>query len=230
MKKSVLLAAGVCLLSGMTAFAEPVTSVNAVGVTKLDLPAGFSMLACPFSAVGGQALSLDEMFGTNNVPHGSYVFLWVPGSPGSYLMYIILDGVWYNFNSGDPSGADKILRGEGFWVYTPTPVSNLSLAGQVPDSVSGTNTVDLTVGYHLLSFAFPQEIPVSQSGLVANEGDYLFKFAGGIYTMYIYLGGGWYDFNSGDGPLDITLKPNEGFWYYSTVANTWTQKKTYTWP
>jgi hypothetical protein len=228
MKKSVLLMAGVCLLSGMTAFADPVTSVNAVGVTKVDLPVGFSLLACPFNAVGGQGLSLDEMFGTS-LPDLSAVFVYVNGT--GYVSYYYYAGDGWRDDGANPVGSSKVLRGEGFWVYTPEVVSNLALSGEVPASAVGTNRIDLVQGFQLVSFAFPQDVAVGDSGLNPRDLDVVFKYINGAYvSFYYYDGDGWRD--DGANPVDLTFRPNEGFWYMSEAAatNTWEQKKTYTWP
>lgn len=228
MKKSVLLAAGVCLLSSMAAFADPVTSVNAVGVTRVNLPAGFSMIAVPFNAVGGQGLTLDQLFGTN-LPDSTYVFTFVAGS--GYVNYQYIDGMgWLNDNS-EPSGDSKILRGEGFWVYLYNAASNVALSGEVPASAVGTNKVDLIPGFQMISYAFPQEMAIADCGLVPHDSDYIFKFLNGGYVNYQYIDGiGWLDDNSE--PVNITFKPNEGFWYlsYASGTNTWLQTKTYPWP
>jgi len=226
MKKSVLLAAGVCLLSSMTAFADPVTSVNAVGVTKVNLPVGFSMIACPFNAVGAaQGLSLDEMFGTN-LPDGATIFVY--DAVSGYVLYQYYTATGWVDDGGLPAGTSKILRGEGFWVYAPS-AANISLAGEVPSSANGTNQIDLLNGFQLVSFSFPQEINILDSGLVPHENDTIFVYNSGGYILYQYYASmGWVD----DGGLsaNIIFKPNQGFWYLSYGSNTWNQSKTYTWP
>ncbi len=230
MKKTGLLIAGVCLLSGMVAWsADPVTSVNAVGVTKLNLPAGFSLIACPFNAVGGQFLTMDEMFGTS-LPEGAYVYPYVVGT--GYGRYVFLDGTWFDAESGNPAGTEKIMRGEGVWVYSESAVSNFVMAGEVPASSIGTNRIHLVEGFQVLAFAFPQEMALSASGLTPSEGDYLFKWFDGNYRRYVAFDGLWYDAEVGGDPVDVVLGQNEGFLYYSTSlsTNTWNQIKTYQWP
>jgi hypothetical protein len=200
-----------------------------VGVAKLDLPAGLSLIACPFNAVGGNALSIDEVFG-QSLPDSTLVYVWVPSdSVGSFITYEKVEGSWYDDN-GDPRGSDPILRGEGFWVYTSVAVSNVTLAGEVPAAAAGTNRVELVPGMQIVSFGFPQQMTFGDSGLNPTQGDVINKWINGQFVTLEFNDGAWYD-QFGD-PVDLQFNPTEGFWYnsFSSTTNTWDQKKTYIWP
>jgi hypothetical protein len=235
MKKTALMVASVCLLSGMVAWSagpDPVTSVNAVGVAKVEIPEGFSLIASPFSQVGGSSLTVNEVVGTS-VVDGTTLWFFMPES-GIYFSYTfsLLDGGWVD-DGGYYAGTNKILRGEGFWIQSLTNMS-LSLAGEVPSAnTAPTTTVTLVPGFTLFGFAYPSSTTLTAT-LNATEGDTIWRYssASGIYSSYTYspLDGGWVD--DGGNVADIKLNMGEGAWYQSLSEsnNIWNQVRPYQWP
>lgn len=189
-------------------------------------------MSTPFSQVGGLALSVDEALGTN-VPDGTTLWFFVPES-GRYFYYLFstFDGGWTD-EDGNLCGANKILRGEGFWVQAVTNMT-VSFAGEVPSAATApTTTVTIIPGFTLIGHAYPAST-VLNSSLSPVDGDTIWRYstATGRYSYYLYstFDGGWTD---EDGNLsDVKLNVGEGAWYQSVSASTnvWSQVRPYTWP
>jgi len=224
---SAVVAGGILAASLVVQAQAQVYSVNAVGYTKVDLSKGFSLISLPFNNVGGAAQSLDDAFGTNFIDSAA-VYLYVPGT--GYLVATYFAGFgWYD-DSFQPCGTNKILRGEGFWVYSPS-VTNVVLAGEVPGASNATNSIGLVSGYQLVSFAYPVSLSLTNSGLTPSDSDMILQSVGGTYQTATYFAGfGWYDdsFN----PVDVTLQVGKGYWYRSAAASPtpWVQTKPYSFP
>lgn len=228
MKKIGLFVSSLMLAGSLAMAADPVYSVNSVGYMKVMLPAGYSLIGSPFNSVGGAPLTLNGVFGTN-VVDSTYVFIYVPGS--GYVSYNYVDPTGWQDDNGVPAGDAQILRDDGFWVYAPASMT-ATIAGEVPGSSQGTNTVALVPGYQLLAFAYPATVSAASSGLNPTDSDYIFKWSTNqSYVTYQYVDPtGWQDDNGT--PVDVKFGPGDGFWYYSVSSstNTWNQVKPYVWP
>lgn len=235
--KKVIATACAALLAGTIAWGANVYSVNAVGYVKKDLPAGYSLLSTPFSAVGGTAIDLQTLLGS--VPEDTAVFFSVPGGGYDTFVYLSWAGGWVNATTFAAAGGEKVLRGESFWIQLPS-ATTLSLAGEVPGAQDATNKINLIQGYQLVASAYPAATVVANSGsptggLTPNTDDviYIPKTTGSGYDTYVYLDylGGWLDAVSYS-PATISFAPASGGWYNSAGAgtNVWSQSKPYVWP
>jgi len=229
MKRLSAIVAGGILAASLVAQAQtPVYSVNAVGYTKVAIPAGATLLAIPFSQVGGGALSIDAAFGTQ-VPDQATLFFYVPGSGYVSYQYFYPDG-WYdgNFNL---AGSNKIVRGEGFWFVSQT-ATNITIAGEVPGQADATNSITIVPGAQLVSFAYPAAGSVTNGTFTPADQDTIFSYTPGSgYQSYQYFApDGWYDSNFN--LVNVDLAVGQGYWYISYASGTtvWKQAKPYNWP
>jgi hypothetical protein len=244
--KKILATACAALLAGTIAWGANVYSVNAVGYVKQDLPEGFTMVAPPFSAIGGESITLGQMFGAS-VPGGTVVFVYVPGPGGGYVSYIYYSSVghWI-FDDGSEEGVisdgEKLTRGEGFWVQVPSGQTlSMVASGEVPGASDGTNKIDIVQGFQILAPAYPANLMVSSNGvpmggLTPNGGDTIFQWNSGTWNSYTYYSGaGLWAMEVGEEEYvypTLVLSPGSAFWYLSQASqtNTWNQTKPYAWP
>jgi len=243
MKRLSAIVAGGILAASLVAQAQtPVYSVNAVGYTKVNLPAGFSMVSLPFNSVGGAAMSIDDALG-KNFADGTTIFFYMGAAIG-YQSYTYYDNGptdpttgWYNNSTSLMEGTNKILRGEGFWIQV-TSATNVVLAGEVPGGTDATNSIPLVKGFQMVSSAYPAAMSV-KNGLTPSDGDTIFNWTGAAYKSYTYYDNGptdpttgWYDNDTSLQVADVSLAIGQAAWYQSVNnANVnWNQTKPYQWP
>ncbi len=212
MKKLMLAAVALALLS-LPAFADSAVS-PAVGVIKVEVPAGLSLMSVPFETGDGGTHTLDSIFG-NSLSDGSQVIIFEPGV--GYKTYSFYEGYGWYFGDS-PAGETVLERGVGFWVRNKGMASvAIFMAGRVP--VSEKN-IAIPAGYSIVSFAFPLDLEVDQlEGLTPVDGDRILAFENGAYITHNYYEGfGWYN---GDSPSDFKFEPGKSAWYFRRSSNTY---------
>jgi hypothetical protein len=229
MKKSVLLAAGVCLLSGMTAFADPVTSVNGVGIERFTVAGDRSaLIRIDFEKIGGGSWNVYDLFGTN-FAHAVTVFYWTPsGWAGENFDPVFVE--W------DP-GTTPFYRGDSLFVRmrgTADITNTITIAGEIPGANNGaTNTVlGVDSGLNTLGYAYPAPIAITNTTLNVVAGT-------NQMTVFYWIsassawGGVNYDpvFQEWD-PQEFTLQPGQGYMIrkYGAGTQSWSETKPYNWP
>jgi len=149
------------LAAGLTVSALlAVDSENIVGYQTLDITDGkLNMISVPWEAVGGGALSIQEMLNDplgaglqggsiwlDNVADADIVKVWNPATSGykDYYLYDSggeyagWDGQWIDNASGQPS-TDPFAKGSTFWLLSKADVGGttaVTQAGQAPAAAS----------------------------------------------------------------------------------------------
>lgn len=226
MKKLGAFLVGLGLVAGSAMAVNTATSVNAVGYKNIQLTPGLSLVSCPFVDVASSSgMTIDGLLGTS-MPDGSVLYMFNGVSYNIYSYY--LGYGWYD-DGGNPAGTNVINPGSGFWVQVSTNCT-LTLAGSVPSVAS--NTVSIAEGLQIVGFGYPVSVTASNSVLSPVDGDVIYKFGSGAYSLYTYYAGyGWYD--DGGNPANVNLETGEGFWYQRQAgggATPWVQVKPYVWP
>lgn len=196
----------------------------AVGVIRLDVPAGLSLVSVPMEQNDGSAHTLDSVFGSA-LPADSQVIMFVPGS--GYLTYQYSSRRGWRI--GDQSaGSTELARGKGFWVRnTGSNTVTLYLSGKVPKSqvqigLLGNGNLQLT------SFSFPLNLFIQnineQGGLTPASDDEIIVFQGGAFQVHKYStrAKAWRD--STGGTSQLIIQPGQAIWYRRVgQSTTWTQ-------
>ncbi len=263
MKKSVLLAAGVCLLSGMTAFADPVTSVNAVGIVKVVVPASkLAFVGACFDPCGStdtnDAVSVQDLFpgqltGGTSLIEGDNIIVWDPVSL-MYKYYFLVagsgdpayDGKWVNADDFSLV-TNKMVNGQAFWVRNNHSFDQtLSLAGQVVDPASKTNSMTFGPGLTMFSYPFSASVNINSNELWKSatggtsllEGDNIITWNKLLEVYEFYwlagdVGDPVYNFkwirNSDFSVANINLAIGEGYWFRKQSSGnvTWNEPQPY---
>jgi hypothetical protein len=200
-----------------------VVSRNAVGYVKVPAQKGkFHMLRYDFLAVDGTDVTISELLG-DQVPSGSSVFKFDKQNQ-IYVGENKLPFGWV-------PGTNTFEPGEGFWLKVAdaavSNVYNVFLMGEVPDRFTQpTGVVDVVSAFNMLGYPFPVAVEWTNTQIAKNgsSGDSAFFFdpdAG--YTAENRLPFGWV-------PGSTILEPGDGFWYKTSVGQTWEEPKPYTWP
>ncbi len=197
--KTLLITAALSAAGAATAMAQ-VYSVNAVGYINLSVPAGFSIIANQLDAGTGNNV-LSKLF--TSVPDGTIIYEY---SNGGYNISTFAFGSW---------DVDQTLApGQAAWINNPnTAAITVTFVGNVPQ---GSLSQQIPAGFSLQSSQVPQSGALDTVlGYPAAEGDIIYRYAGGGYTISTYAFGAW----------DTVPTPNvgEGFWVNTQTAKSWTR-------
>jgi len=217
--KTLLLTAALTAAGVATSMAQ-VYSVNMVGYINVTIPAGFSMLANHLNN------SPDNLVMTlfPAPPEGTRVFKFNPVND-TYDQILFLGGVW----EGDGPETMTLGPGEGVFIDPPSPIAQ-TFVGEVQLQ----STVDLVVGFNMVSSVLPQSLPLdglandgnatppAGLGFVPAEGDRVFRYnpVNRTYNQDLFLGGVW----EGDsGGLAPEPGISEAFWISASGPRSWSR-------
>jgi hypothetical protein len=193
MRRTILLLPAVALAA---ASALAATSSNIVGYVKLNLGAGFTMVANQLD--NGSGNKVTDLF--TGVPSDFSVFKY---TGGTFISIQFLGGAW----EGDD--VDMTLApGEGVFVQSPSAYS-VTFVGEVK---TGASTVNVGQGFSIISSVVPQQLALdAASGFPADNGDTVYRFvpAASSYVSDQFLGGAWEGDSEGAAP---TVNVGEAFW------------------
>lgn len=210
MKKISAFLVGAGLIASSVLAADPVTSVNIVGYSKIDCLKGKVVLVnTAFKKVGGGSLNASDVVG-DQLPLGSSIYAYDPTLPG------------YIADNSEESGWTTNINfagNMGFWISVPSDaVSNsyaVVLSGEAPLNLADTNKV--YSGITLLGYPYTASVAWTNTTLAksAQPGDslYVYNPTNG-YTSYNMEEGGWSD-------PSLIISISMGFWY-QTSSSTFT--------
>jgi hypothetical protein len=190
----------------------PTYSVNAVGYYRLNLCAGFTMIANQLNAPGGNAMT--NVF--KAPPNGTFLYKFRGGTGGYESMEFIEGLGWW----GDDMGL-SLNPGEGAFIYAPSAFTHTFFG-----DVALLASVPIPAGYSVLSSPVPQSASLTDDpaglGFPARAGDFWFAYpacgrAPG-YDVFEYIADvGW-------NPSAPVPKVGESFFFYRSAASgVWTR-------
>jgi hypothetical protein len=225
MRTKTLLAAAAMIAAGALSLQAQnnVYSLNVVGYVNVVCSNGFTMvnnpLVQPNSSVG-VLLADDQNGGT--IPAGVTIFPYINGA--------YVPNINDEFGGGWSNPGQVITNGQGFFFLNPNPTpTTITFVGEVPQ---GALSSAFTPGFTMLGSKAPEAGFIENLGLVAPDGDTVFRYKAGAYQTYIKdeFGGGWSgsdsDFDAVKGP---NLKVGEAMFYYRSDINgapTWNRNFT----
>jgi hypothetical protein len=217
---------------------EVVTSVNAVGYVKKDLPKGSaSLLRQDFLTMEDDPTPAN-IFG-DTLPVQSKVYVWngTAYQISTYSTSLVPDPQGGLMTVTNWNADFNLDPGIGFWVTIPDTAPedtySVTLLGEVPNTDSSTNPVS---GVALLGFPYPVETQFTATDLAqkANVNDKAYFWNGSSYQILTYSTslvpdpqGGLMTVTNWNG--DVTISLGEGFWYQNTSVDDidWIEVKPY---
>ena len=180
----------------------PTYSLNAVGYYRLNLCAGYTMIANQLHTSGGNALT--NIF--KSPPNETALFKY---NGGGYDGMQLVDGLGW---SGDDTSL-MVNPGEGVFIYSPGGLTHTFL-GDIPLSAS----LPIPTGWSILSSPMPQGAPFTDDppsglGFPVRDGDQVYQWrcaSGYIFNEYI-AGVGWS--GSGEGATPV-ISIGESFFFF----------------
>jgi len=206
--KALLLTAALSVAGVATSMAQ-VYSVNAVGYVKVNLVAGFNLIANPLTASDN---SLARLF-KGALGEGDQLFLFSNGGFSTISVDAVnRDGSLELLPAG--SGATQTKPGQGL-VVKALAATTVTFVGEVSQ---GSLSHPIAKGLSIQSSEVPQAGTVVDLGLVGQDGDQIFKFntATQGYDTINNDGGDWL----GGAP---SLKVGEAIFLNSQAAGAWTR-------
>ncbi|MEI8139139.1 MAG: hypothetical protein WCI03_04650 [bacterium] len=204
---------GMSLVAGSALAANPVTSVNIVGFSKITCPrGGYVLVTTAFESIAGTALKSLDVFGTSQLPAGTVIYAWDQLKPSGA-------GYWqdsYNAKNGWETNINY-KAGMGFWIFVPPgaaqPSYDVVLAGQVPmQSVSSNMVYD---GYAMLGYPYTSSMLWTNTDLAKKSpnGTVLYWWDTSItnYQQNSKSKGSWVDPN-------MVITETMGFWLYNPTS------------
>lgn len=211
----VLMMAG--MIAGVALAADTVTSVNAVGFSKITIEEGkMYLVATAFEDIDGQDLKAADVFGTQ-LPGGTTIFAYNPATQT------------YDIDQFNPLfqqwTANITFRGGmGFWIKPGAGGAGIQtydvvLKGQVPMATATESFTDsgLTLlGYPYTSSVLWTNTPWAQGATSTSDKLHVYNPDTGSYATYQYnpLFQSW---GSGN---NVVLTMNQGFWYQTSSSRT----------
>lgn len=210
MKKSVACAVAVVVASLTVQAQDPVYSVNAVGYTKVTIPAagGLTQIGFNYDAVGEQTKTLAEIFGPQTLKtyyglqfYSDVVYIWVNDGAGSgeYLSYFKTDETTWLQVGGtvhDPATL-PVPAGTGMWIQgavnlNPDP-HDIYLHGEVKVTTTSDLVLQRRLNLQANPFATNLDFGDYDWTTIANTtghgiqaySDVVYKWNGTSYDTYI---------------------------------------------
>ena len=188
----------------------PTYSANAVGYYRVDVCAGFSLIANQMNAHGGNTI----VNVLKSPPEGTEIYKFNPLS-GGYASLSFLAGAW----EGDDL-AMTLHPGEGVFLQSPVAHTHRFL-GEVPEMA----IVRISPSWNILSAPLPVSGPINQilpNGInfPAQHGDCIYQWncSARAYNLNCYLSGVW---EGDDGGVTPVLGLGEAFFFRSYTARSW---------
>ena len=206
MKTNSILAAALLMAAAVvSASAQTVYSVNAVGFVNVNLPPGFSLVSNPLEGATNTVAALFP----SSLPNNAQVFKFNSGS-GSFQSSTFFFGTW-----SDPSMT--LVPGEGFFFRNPsaTTITN-TFVGNVKQ---GTLTTPLAAGFTLVASQVPQAgLVATDLGLPVGNNETVFRFdnSTSAYASSTLFFGTW---SAGEPSIGV----GEGFFMKKNATASWTR-------
>jgi len=230
-------------LIACVAWAADVPSRNAVGVTKVEVPANkFLLAALPFNDFGGSIQDVfdGQLTGADNPDESDRIYLQ---SGVTYDIYWKVegtgtgwDGKWLSEADGSHATNVMLYPGEGFWIENKHGSAQpVAFMGEVPNEGSATNWISAS-GFTMLGYPYSAGDYLGSNTTFATSGGYgadnpdeadrLYFYipATGGYRIYWLVGGTGTEWDGkwlseADGTLaDETFDLGEGAWYQRRAA------------
>ena len=221
MKKMLAVVMVVGLIAAVVAIGQEVTSVNAVGFTKIEIgPGGLALVAPVFESFGDA--TLNDIVG-DQLPNGSTAYIFDRAS-GTYKISTKLKGTGW-----DAAGTNTLFRGDALWLRNDGSVTaTVSMMGEVPYTYNDgkTTTVYSIEGVDAVGYAFPTDVvwtnTVLAGALASGDLLYIFNTGTGSFDPYTKLKGtGW------DTPAGLTIEAGRAFFVNSSSSIDWTEIAPY---
>jgi hypothetical protein len=182
----------------------PTYSLNAVGYYRINVCAGFSLIANQLNAQGG------NMLGNvlKSPPERTEVYKFNPAT-GGYVSLSYLGGAW----EGDELEM-TLHPGEGAFLHSPVAHTHRFM-GEVPLNAS----VAIMPGWNILSAPLPMSGRIDQLGFPVRDGDCFYPYRCNLsYNIDCFLGGAW-EGDSGGAPTIVAI--GESCFFRSSTARSW---------
>jgi len=208
--------------AGFNALADTVTSVNAVGMVKVEIPSGqFTLMSLPF-VVGDEGVSAEALFGV--VPYGTTIYYWQSNSwvTETYTQGSVLIGSQDEWSPEFGKESRKFQRGDGIFVYLPANQETLTvvISGEVPDNnTAQLTTKELSQGFSLIGFGYPVELSISDEriDIQPSYGDSIYVWNNGWQESMYQQGSPL--IGSEDGwEFDLEITPGGALFYRTSNA------------
>lgn len=195
--KALLSTAALLAVVAVSASAQSVYSVNAVGYVNKSLLANFNLISNPLNGTNNNLSTILPV-----LPDGAQILTWNPAIQQFNDANVYFEGFGWVPDAPLPPG-------QGAFLFLPS-ATTVTFVGDVPQ---GNLTNAIPSNFSLLSHIVPQSIGVEATGLPSEDGDQVLfwnaatqQFADAI----VYFGGfGWV-------PSDPTPQVGEGFFYFNT--------------
>jgi hypothetical protein len=187
-------------MAGAAALQAQVYSVNAVGYINVTAGEGFNLIANQLIAADNTVAAL-----LAGVPDGSIVYTF--NEETGYSVNTLDFGEWT-----DP--IQELMPGMGFWLQVPPGAgqTTITFVGEVPQ---GSLSTMLVAGFNLTASQVPQAGGVSTDlGLPAEDGDTVYTYTGGAYSVSTYDFGAW-------DPAEPNVEVGQGFWVQKINGASW---------
>ena len=205
--KTLLLAVALAAAGAVSAVAQPVYSVNAVGFVNVVIPAGpnsFTIISNPLNAADNSVAAL------------------FPTAPVGSAIYKFVGGAFVANNRGFSAWSNPtqtLVPGEAFFFKNPSAsaITN-TFVGEVPQ---GTLTTPLVAGFQLVSSQVPQAGAVSTDlALPIATGEAVYRFVNGAYITHNRGFTSW-------SPSEPQVQVGEGFFLKKNASPAnWTRNFT----
>ena len=222
MKRVVVMAVVAVLVSAL-AYAQEVTSVNAVGYIKADQePDTFALKKADFEQLDGGTNVIGDVLDPTTLPSGTKVYTW--DAMAQQYNTVVETVVTFGGTRWNP-GTTVLERGMSYWLSIPNTAPSTveyTVLGEVPED--GTIDVILSPGYSFVAYPYPTEMSITNAGFPAASGDKVYYWDGGWQSeTYVTFGGARWS------PGGLTFTYGQGFLYNSTDVSpkTWTVTQPY---
>ena len=198
------------------AWGAEVVSSNIVGYQKVNLRAGFNLVASQFLLVGGETKDIqDYVEADNTMPgldeNGSFqttMRVWTGTGYSTYGWLNATDGTanevpewnskWVLEDSSDLADVDMNV-GDGYWVIC-SEAATATFAGEVP-STDGNPSVSVSQGFNLIANPLPADINIQNiqpsASLLGLDENGSFQTTMRVWTGTGYSTYGWLDADDG---------------------------------
>lgn len=212
------------LIATVVAIGAEVTSVNAVGFTKIDIEPGKLVLVSPvFESFTDQTVA--GIVG-DQLPTGSKAYIF-DRATGDYLTSTKQKGT----TGWDGPGTNMLFRGDALWLKNAgLATESVSMMGEVPYDYNGgkTSTVYGILGVDAVGYAFPTDVVWTNTTLSAAMGSgdrvYIFNEGTGGFDSYPKAKGTapW-----SSAPAGLTIEAGRAFFVKTANSIDWTEVAPY---
>lgn len=194
-----------------------VYSSNIVGFATVTVPAGYSLLANPFSS--GATNGANEIM---PILDGELIITW-NGARFTEVGYDSGYGGWVGADGQTRAAPPSLPPGVGFFLFNPSATpTNVVFVGDVVPAPGTTNCVVLFTGYSLMGSPLPatvNQITNDPISLPAIDGMIILEWSGSNYLQTGFdLGhGGWVGADDQTPSVAPSYSIGQGFFYFSPL-------------